>query len=123
MPILPVPDDDALTDDELRATPVVVTGSVTTTPPVAVSRVTEYVRYADAGPTGISAHGTHTITAGKKSYSIAVIAAASEDSPTLDGVAIPANTVLEFEAPPNDTLEAASLVTVAGDEVLFVSVT
>lgn len=104
-----------LTDAELRATPVPVAGTVTATPPASVERVTAIARVATATTTAI--------TAGKKSYSVAVVTAASVASPTLDGVALPAGVTISFTSPDNDTLEAASLVTVSGDDVIVTSVT
>lgn len=104
-----------LTDAELRATPVPVSGTVTATPPASVERVTAIARVATATTTAI--------TAGKKSYSVAVVTAASVASPTLDGVALPAGVTISFTSPDNDTLEAASLVTVSGDDVIVTSVT
>lgn len=122
MPILPVPDEsggggdsDALTDAELRATPVEVEGEVTVDLPASVQRVTAIQRVITATTT--------SITAGKKSYSVAVVTAASGSSPTLDGVALPAGVTVSFSAPDNDTLESASLVTVLGDDVIVTSVT
>lgn len=102
--------------------PVEVFGTVTAEPPAPVSRETEYIRYSDAGPTGVSAHGSHAIPAGLKSYFITVATAAGATSPTLDGVAIPAGVTIRYEAPYGDTLEAATLVTAAGDDVIFFSV-
>jgi hypothetical protein len=112
----PVPvTTDGLTDAELRAAPVPVSGTVTATPPASVQRVTAITRVATATTTAI--------TAGKKSYSVAVVTAASVASPTLDGVALPAGATVSFTAPDNDTLEAASVVTVSGDDVIITSVT
>lgn len=65
---------------------------------------------------------TTSITAGKKSYTVAVVTAASAASPTLGGVALPVGSY-SFEAPPNDTLDAKSLVTVSGDDCIIISVT
>lgn len=79
-------------------------------------RVTNIVRYA----AGQTAHGTHPIPAGRRSYSVLVYAAGSAASPTLDGVPLLTGTVVNF----SDTagLEAASLVTATGDDVLYTEV-
>ncbi len=62
---------------------------------------------------------TTNVAAGKKSYSYAVVASASAASPTLGGVALPAGTVITWQAPDQDTLAAApALVTVSGDDVI-----
>lgn len=97
-------------------------GGVIVTPAAPAVRTTNVARYADAGPAGVSAHGTHNITAGKQSYSIAVSTAASANTPTLDGVAIKAGMTISFSARNSDTLEAAVLITVAGDDVLYTEV-
>ncbi len=65
---------------------------------------------------------TTAITAGSRSYSVTVVAAASSASPTLEGVAIPMGMTVRYEAPENDTLEAASVVTVSGDDVIITEV-
>lgn len=65
---------------------------------------------------------TTNITAGKKAYTVAVITVASAASPTLGGVALPVGSY-SFEAPPGDTLDAKSLVTVLGDDVIITSIT
>ncbi len=104
-------------DDTAQATRVI--GVDATGTPVAGAAAAQRV-------TGISRVATATttaITAGKKSYTVAVVTAASAASPTIDGVAVPAGTSLTWEAPPNDTLEAASVVTVSGDDVIIISVT
>ena len=78
-----------------------------------------------ARASGISRVATATttaITAGARSYSVTVIAAASAASPTLDGVAIPQGVTVRFEADGDNTLDAASLVTVSGDDCLITEV-
>lgn len=104
-------------DDGARATRVTLVASDGSVPPdaaAAVQRVTGIVRVATATTT--------PITAGKKAYTVAVITAASAASPTLDGVAIPVG-AYNYEAPPGDTLESASVVTVSGDDVIILSIT
>lgn len=116
-------DDQEFIDRTARATRVIsVDGSGVPVAPVSEQLTPSYVRYADAGPTGVTAHGTHAIPAGLLEFSVAVVAASGEDSPTLDGVAIPANATLTFRASDGNTLGAAELVTSAGDDVLFLSV-
>lgn len=83
-----------------------------------VTRTTTITRFASAGPAGVTAPGTYPIVAGRKSYTVTVNAAASIATPTLDGVALVAGTVRTFSADSDgDTLEAAVLITVAGDDV------
>lgn len=104
-------------DDGARATRVTIVGtdgSASASGAASVQRVTAISRVATATTTSISA--------GKKAYTVAVIAAASAASPTLAGVALPVGSY-SFEAPPGDTLEAESLVTVSGDDVIIISVT
>jgi hypothetical protein len=91
------------------------------TVPTGVERSKSVVRYASSG-TGVTTPGTRNIPAGRKSYTVAVIAAASSATPTLDGVALPAGTVLSFSAESGDTLPSASLISVAGDDVLYTEV-
>lgn len=79
-----------------------------------VVRVEGITRYATAG--------TRTVGAGKKSYSVQVVTAASAASPTLGGVALPAGWSGEFTAPDNDTLTGLSLVTVGVDDVIVTAV-
>lgn len=114
-------DDQEFLDRTARATRVIsVDGSGA---PILPEQLTPtFARYADAGPTGVTAHGTHAIPAGLLEFSVAVAVASGEDSPTLDGVAIPANATLTFRASDGNTLGAAELVTSAGDDVLFLSV-
>lgn len=84
--------------------------------PLPVSRVTSITRVATAMST--------PITAGKQSYTVTVVSAASAASPTLDGVALPAGYTATFSiSNPGDTLEAATLVTVSGDDVIILAVT
>lgn len=99
-------------DGTARATRVITVGSAGTS---STQRVTAIARVATATTTAI--------TAGKQSYTVAVVAAASTASPTLDGVALPSGSSVTFSAPTGDTLEAASLVTVLGDDVIITSVT
>lgn len=103
-----------------RCIAVDAAGNVIAVSPVV--RTTTVTRYANAGPAGVTPPGTLNIPAGRKSYSIAVITAASAASPTLDGVALTAGTVVTFTAPPGDTLEAAAFVTVSGDDALVTQV-
>lgn len=91
------------------------------TVPTGIERSKSVVRYASSG-TGVTAPGTRNIPAGRKSYTVAVIAAASTATPTLDGVALPAGTVMSFSAESGDTLPGATLISVAGDDVLFTEV-
>lgn len=64
---------------------------------------------------------TRSILVGARSRSVTVIAAASAASPTYNGVALPVGTNIVVGVDhPGDTLPAASLVTVAGDDVLFI---
>lgn len=109
------PGGGGLTDAQLRAVPVPVSGTVTANPPATVQRVTAITRVITATTTAI--------TAGKKSYTVTVIAAASAASPTLDGVALPAGYTASYSSPSNDTLESASVVTVLGDDVIILAVT
>lgn len=105
-------------DNEAKATRVTMVaadGSASGGGAASVQRVTAISRVATATTT--------SITAGKKSYTVAVVAAASAASPTLDGVALPAGSTFTFEAPQGDTLEAASVVTVSGDDVIITSIT
>jgi hypothetical protein len=88
---------------------------------VGTERSKNVVRYASSG-TGVTAPGTRNIPAGRKSYTVAVIAAASAATPTFDGVALPAGTVLTFSAESGDTLPSATLISVAGDDVLYTEV-
>lgn len=62
---------------------------------------------------------TTNIAAGKNSYTVAVIAASSSSSPTLDGVALPVGAVVSFAASQNNTLPSAAIVTAVGDDVLI----
>lgn len=72
----------------------------------------------------VSGAATTPITAGKQSYTIVVLTAASPASPTLDGVPLPANVTLTFAVTsPADSLEAATLATVSGDDVIILAVT
>lgn len=64
---------------------------------------------------------TTPIAAGALSYTVIVITAASAASPTLDGVALPLGE-FTFGTDGSGTLDAASLVTVAGDDVLLMQV-
>lgn len=101
-------------DDEARATRVTMVaanGSASASSAATVQRAVTIARVATATTT--------SITAGKYSYTVAVVAAASAASPTLGGVAIPVGTSLTFSAPPRDTLPAASVVTVTGDDVII----
>lgn len=66
---------------------------------------------------------TTTLVAGHRSYTVTVIAAASAASPTLDGVALPVGYTASYSADGANTLEAASLVTVLGDDVIVLMVT
>jgi hypothetical protein len=97
-----------------RVTMVATDGTSTGTPGVARTKSLTRVNTAT----------TTSITAGKKSYTVIVVAAASAASPTLDGVALPAGVSLTFSViSNNDTLPSASLVTLAGDDVLIASLT
>jgi hypothetical protein len=101
-------------DDAARATRVTVvdaSGESGGALPDPVERATTATRVATAATTAIAA--------GARSYSVTVLAAASAASPTLDGVAIPVGMTVRRVAPNNDTLEAASVVTVSGDDVLI----
>ena len=105
-------------DDSARATRVTMVaadGSASANTGATVQRVTAIQRVATATTT--------SITAGKKAYTVAVVTAASAASPTLGGVALPQGASFTFEAPPNDTLDAKSLVTVLGDDVIITSIT
>lgn len=105
-------------DDAAKATRVTLVAADGTASPgsgATVQRVTAIAR--------VNTATTTAITAGKQSYTVAVVSAASAASPTLDGVALPAGSSFTFEAPPGDTLEAASVVTVSGDDVIITSVT
>jgi hypothetical protein len=75
-----------------------------------VAHVETITRYATAG--------TRTVGAGNRSYSVAVVSAASVASPTLGGVALPVGYAAEFTAPQADTVTGLSLVTVTGDDVI-----
>jgi hypothetical protein len=88
---------------------------------VGTARSKSVVRYASSG-TGVTTPGTRNIPAGRKSYTVAVIAAASTATPTFDGVALPAGTVIAFSAESGDTLPSATLISVAGDDVLYTEV-
>lgn len=105
-----------------RTTLVDASGNAVPAPAVAVVRTTNVVRYSSPGPAGVTAPGTRNIPAGRKSYSVAVLTAASVNSPTLDGVALVAGTEVNLSATGSDTLEAATLITVAGDDVLFTEI-
>jgi hypothetical protein len=91
------------------------------TVPTGVERSKSVVRYSSTA-TGGTTPGTRNIPAGRKSYTVAVIAAASSATPTFDGVAIPAGTVITFSAESGDTLPSATLISVAGDDVLYTEV-
>lgn len=94
--------------------------AVTVLPPVVIAgtqRTTDIKRYNGT----VDAHGTHNIVAGKRSYSIAVMAAAGA-TPTLDGKPLPVGWTGSYTAPGADTLEAAVLITAAGDDVLYTEV-
>lgn len=88
---------------------------VVTTPAAGVARTKSISRVTTATTT--------TIPAGRQSYTVTVIAAASAASPTLDGVALPVGYTATFSVVyGRDTLPSASLVTVAGDDVLILQV-
>lgn len=104
-------------DDAAKATRVVMVdsgGGSGGALPTPVQRTTNISRVATATTTPIAA--------GARSYSVTVLGVASDASPTLDGVALPYGMTVRFAAPNNDTLEAASLVTLAGDDVLITEV-
>lgn len=83
-------------------------------PPTPVQRATTVTR--------LTAGGDRNIPAGRTSYTVTVVAASSGASPTLDGVALPAGYTGTFTAPNYDTLEAAAVVTVAGDDVIVLEI-
>lgn len=81
-------------------------------------RTTTITRFASAGPAGVTAPGTYNIVAGRKSFTVMVNGAATIATPTLNGVALPVGQVATFSADQGrDTLAAAVLITVAGDDV------
>ena len=111
-------DELEYSDDVSRATRCLAVDSSGNPVPVLVSaqRVTSIQRVTGAASTAI--------TAGKQSYTVTVVAAASAASPTLDGVALPAGYTATFAITnPGDTLESATLATVLGDDVIILAVT
>jgi hypothetical protein len=108
-------DDQEFIDRTARATRVLSVNAAGTPTGGGEQRTTTFQRVDSADTTAIPA--------GTVAYSVAVITAASAASPTLDGVALPANVAINYEAPPGDTLEGASVVTVEGDDVIITTVT
>lgn len=84
-----------------------------------VTRTKVIARYNNSGVGGATAPGTRTITTGARSYTVVVLAASSATSPTFDGVALPAGMTVSYSADGANTLPAASLVTAAGDDVVY----
>lgn len=109
---IPVSADDPL--------PVTFEGGEGPAEEVAVTSLPTAVRVE--GITRYNSAGTRTVGAGKRSYSVLVVAAASAASPTLGGVALPAGWSGEFTAPVNDTLTGLSLVTVGVDDVIVTAI-
>lgn len=72
--------------------------------------------------TRVTTATTTNITAGKRAYTIQVLAASSLTSPTVDGVAVPTGTILILSAPSGDTLDASAIVTLTGDDVLITTI-
>lgn len=106
-----------------RVMTVAADGSTSGGSAAPVVRTTTVARYASAGPAGVTAPGTRNISAGAISYSVAVLTAGSTATPTLNGVALPAGSSVDFTATRSaDTLAAATLITVAGDDVIFTEV-
>ncbi len=99
----PVPVSGPLTDVQLRATAVPVTLPTTQL----TTTITRLTGGADLN-----------IAAGARSYTITVISAASAASPTLDGVALPVGYSATFTAPGEHTLEAAAILTAPGDDAI-----
>lgn len=93
---------------------VTVSGNVGVTSLPSAQRTTTITR--------LTVGADRTIPAGTRSYTVTVVAAASAASPTLDGVALPVGYTATFSAPENDTLEAAEVATVAGDDVIVLEV-
>lgn len=82
----------------------------------AVQRVTSIQR--------VNTATTTPIAAGTQSYTVTVVTASGAASPTLDGVALPAGYTATYAVTnPGDTLEAASMVTATGDDVIILKVT
>lgn len=91
-------------------------GEVDSTPVGGVARTSSIQRVNTAATTAIAA--------GTQSYTVTVVAAASAASPTLGGVALPAGYTATYSVVyGRDTLPAASVVTVAGDDVIILKVT
>lgn len=84
-----------------------------------VARTKVIARYNNSGVGGATTPGTRTITTGARSYTVVVLAASSATSPTFDGVALPAGMTVSYSADGANTLPAASLVTVVGDDVVY----
>lgn len=92
-----------------------ITGTVTTTPAAGIQRSKSTTRQTTAT--------TLNIPVGRQSYTITVIAAASAASPTLDGVALPVGYTATFSVVyGRDTLPAAAIATVVGDDVIILQV-
>lgn len=68
--------------------------------------------------THLTAGADRTIPAGRRSYSVGVVAASSAASPTIDGVALPVGS-WTYEADGNNTLPGAQIDTVVGDDVVI----
>lgn len=71
----------------------------------------------------VASGATTVIAAGSRYYRVDVITAGSAVTPTFDGVSIPAGAQIVAAAPPGDTLNAASVVTESGDDVLITTIT
>jgi hypothetical protein len=104
-------DELLYSDDVAKAQRItVVDGTGAPTQAAPVTHVETITRY--------NAAGTRIVGASARSYSVAVVAAASVASPTLGGVALPAGYVTNYEAPQADKVTGLSLVTVTGDDVI-----
>jgi hypothetical protein len=100
-----------------NVTAPVASGGVGGPAAAGVQRVTTVTRFANAGPAGVTAPGTYNIVAGRKSFTVLVNAQGSINTPTLDGVALLPGVYTYSADAAGDTLEAAVLITAAGDDV------